>query len=408
MKKIILSITAAFLVSGLFGQAPDKMSFQSVLRNSSGTLLVEHAVGIKISVLQGSSTGTAVFEETHTATTNANGLVSLEIGGGTPVTGTIGEIDWSDGPYYIKTETDPSGGTSYSITGTTQLLSVPYALNAGNGNWTANGDDISSSNSGEVTIGMPLWDTNGKLQSWNTGHDGYAIEVVGENESFMGPAAQFWTKGQGPTMNIDWAGSGTDKLLTFKYFGNDVGHITTHGGAWFNDKVGIGTASPEATLDVAGNVKIADGTQGEGKVLTSDANGMASWGDGMSHYAAMSVFHYGQDPFMMTTDTEYNIHFGTTRFNDNIGYTEGAVTIPYDGVYHFDLYISFPYIFGNDYHVEIRVYINGALWSQEFIDSYGADLKLHQDDVVTFGIIQRSGETRELGAFSRLDCHRVN
>jgi len=82
--------------------------------------------------LQGTSSGTAVYVETQTPTTNTNGLVSLEIGAGAGVSGNFTTIDWANGPYFIKTETDPTGGTSYSITGISQLLSVPYALHADN------------------------------------------------------------------------------------------------------------------------------------------------------------------------------------------------------------------------------------------------------------------------------------
>ncbi|WP_374756627.1 BclA C-terminal domain-containing protein, partial [Dyadobacter bucti] len=87
-------------------------------------------VGIRISILQGSNDGTASYVETHAAVTNANGLVSLAIGTGTIVSGTFAAINWGSGPYFIKTETDPIGGTAYTITGTTELLSVPYALYA--------------------------------------------------------------------------------------------------------------------------------------------------------------------------------------------------------------------------------------------------------------------------------------
>ena len=104
------------------------MSYQAVIRNASNALVTSHAVGMQISILQGSSTGTPVYVETQTPATNANGLVTIEIGSGTPVTGTFASINWSNGPYFIKTETDPAGGTTYSITGTSQLLSVPYAL----------------------------------------------------------------------------------------------------------------------------------------------------------------------------------------------------------------------------------------------------------------------------------------
>ena len=114
--------------SSLFAQTPQKMNYQAVIRNGSNGLLTLTPVGMQISILQGSITGTAVYVETQTPITNANGLVSLEIGSGTIGTGTFEGIDWAAGPYFIKTETDPTGGTDYSITGTSELLSVPYAL----------------------------------------------------------------------------------------------------------------------------------------------------------------------------------------------------------------------------------------------------------------------------------------
>ncbi|MBC8344609.1 MAG: collagen-like protein [Bacteroidetes bacterium] len=85
---------------------------------------------MRISILQGTVSGTAVYVETQAPTTNDNGLVTIEIGAGTVVSGNFSTIDWTNGPYFIKTETDANGGTTYTITGTSQLLSVPYALYA--------------------------------------------------------------------------------------------------------------------------------------------------------------------------------------------------------------------------------------------------------------------------------------
>jgi len=132
MKKIYTLIAGLMLTASVFAQAPEKMSYQAVVRDASNNLTTNQAVGMQISILQGSATGTAVYVETQSPTTNANGLVSLEIGTGTVVSGDFTTIDWANGPYFIKTETDPTtaGGTNYTITGTTQLMSVPYALHA--------------------------------------------------------------------------------------------------------------------------------------------------------------------------------------------------------------------------------------------------------------------------------------
>jgi hypothetical protein len=126
----LLFTASVFLPQQASAQAPEKMSYQAVIRDANNKLVISQAVGMKISILQTTSTGTAVYVETQTPTTNANGLVSIEIGGGTAVTGTFAAIYWANGPYFIKTETDPAGGTSYTITGTSQILSVPYAQHA--------------------------------------------------------------------------------------------------------------------------------------------------------------------------------------------------------------------------------------------------------------------------------------
>ncbi len=112
----------------VFAQVPQKMSYQAVIRNSSGNLVTNHTVGMKISILQGSASGTAVYIETQTATTNLNGLVSIDIGSGTVISGTFPGIDWATVTYFLKIESDPAGGTNYTTSGTSQLLSVPYAF----------------------------------------------------------------------------------------------------------------------------------------------------------------------------------------------------------------------------------------------------------------------------------------
>ncbi|MFT6815895.1 MAG: hypothetical protein ACJAZ3_001808 [Sphingobacteriales bacterium] len=140
MYKRIVTIAAAILITAIvWAQAPEKMSYQAVVRDASNNLTTNQAVGMQISILQDSSTGTAVYVETQTPSTNANGLVSLEIGTGTVITGTFAGINWANGPYFIKTETDPTGGTTYTITGTSQLMSVPYALFSANGTPGATG-----------------------------------------------------------------------------------------------------------------------------------------------------------------------------------------------------------------------------------------------------------------------------
>jgi hypothetical protein len=121
-----------FLIGALgFTQAPEKFTYQSVIKNSSGYLLKNQAIGLRISILFNSSNGMSVYSEEHSVESNSNGLVTLTIGDGVS-SDIFSDIDWGNGEYYLKVEVDPEGGINYIMNQTSQLLSVPYALYAGN------------------------------------------------------------------------------------------------------------------------------------------------------------------------------------------------------------------------------------------------------------------------------------
>lgn len=129
--KIFAKFFVFFVFSiSVFSQAPEKMSYQAVVRNSEGELIKNSLIGIRISIVQGSFEGEIVYQEKHTPESNINGLITLEIGAGEVTQGTFSTIEWADGSYFIKTEIDPNGFENYSITSNTQMLSVPYALHA--------------------------------------------------------------------------------------------------------------------------------------------------------------------------------------------------------------------------------------------------------------------------------------
>jgi hypothetical protein len=132
MKKLYIVLLAVFVSASIWSQSPQKMSYQAIIRNSSNALITSTTVGMRISIIQGSTTGTPVYVETQTPSTNSNGLVSLEIGSGTVISGTFSAINWAGGPYFIKTETDITGNTTYSISGISELMSVPFALFSAN------------------------------------------------------------------------------------------------------------------------------------------------------------------------------------------------------------------------------------------------------------------------------------
>ncbi|MCR5861277.1 hypothetical protein LRS05_16925 [Flavobacterium sp. J372] len=130
MKKIYLYFALVFATT-LFAQIPQGFSYQAVALNSNGTAVASAPVNVRLSILDNSAMGTAVYTETHNPTTNSMGLYTLTIGQGVAVTGTFSQINWGQNSKFIKVEIDINNGTDYTTVGTSQLLSVPYAMIAG-------------------------------------------------------------------------------------------------------------------------------------------------------------------------------------------------------------------------------------------------------------------------------------
>lgn len=168
MKKLHLSFSGIFFFLNLFflsfltlrssAQSPDLISYQAVVRDTAETPITNTTIGLKIEVNRTSSSGTLVFSETHTPTTDDEGLIYIEIGGGTYVSGAVEDIDWGNGPYYTSLYVDVSGGTNYTYMGSSRLCSVPYALYAPDrtrpGNGLEGGSDKDSLSVMEMGGGM--------------------------------------------------------------------------------------------------------------------------------------------------------------------------------------------------------------------------------------------------------------
>jgi hypothetical protein len=249
MKRIITIVSALVMTANVWAQAPEKMSYQAVVRDAGNALVSSTSVGMKLSILQGSATGTAVYVETQTPTTNINGLVSIEIGSGTVVSGTFNTIDWSAGPYFIMTETDPTGGTTYTITGTSQLMSVPYALHANTADSIAGGVSITETDpvfGASTANGITALDT----ANWNN----HTIDTDTQLDS-TGIAALGYVAG-GITTEVD--GSITNEIQTISRTGTTV--TLSNGGGTFQDSVGVYT--PGTGIDITNNVISTSGACG--------------------------------------------------------------------------------------------------------------------------------------------------
>ena len=177
MKKTILTILCAVLISCLAAQVPQGISHQAVVRNAENQLVINSPIGIRVSILKGAPDGTEVFSETHTPQSNANGLITFVIGQGDDQSSDFSAIDWADGPCFVKTEADPEGGTNYSIEGTSQLWSVPYALSSGStGAGFTSGDSLVLKDEQGMTR-FVLNPNTGTFKMMNNDTTWYSIEV---------------------------------------------------------------------------------------------------------------------------------------------------------------------------------------------------------------------------------------
>ena len=131
MKKALLLLSVSLLLNfTLKAQAPQGFNYQAVARNTTGIAITNQNIGLEISLRQGSATGTIVYTETFNTTSNNIGLINVVVGTGVVTAGTFNTINWASGVYFIEISMDITGGTSYSLMGTQQLMSVPYALYA--------------------------------------------------------------------------------------------------------------------------------------------------------------------------------------------------------------------------------------------------------------------------------------
>jgi len=300
----IVIISSIFLSLSSYAQAPQKMSYQAVLRNANNTLVSNTPVAIKVSVLQGSASGTAVYVERHTLTTNINGLATFEIGSGTIISGSFATINWASGQYFVKTETDPAGGTNYTISGTSQLLSVPYALYAktvdgvsetNTTNWNAAFSWGNHAGLYRPITYVPNWSeiTNKPLL------DGSETKVTaGTNVSITGAG----TTASPYVINSTGTGMSSPQWATN---GDNISNTNTN-------NVGIGVTDPEYKLDLGGRMRIR-ATPGSraGIFLNNEANTASPAFVGMQSDDRVGFFGSGIGWSFMVNTTNGNVGIGT-------------------------------------------------------------------------------------------------
>lgn len=130
MRLYFLLIAAFLPVAALKAQFPQKFNYQAVVRNNAGTIVAGQAIGLRFSIRDGAANGAIQYQETQSATTNNFGLVNIQVGGGTVVTGSFAAITWGAGSKFLEVEADINGGSNYTPLATVELVAVPYAVQA--------------------------------------------------------------------------------------------------------------------------------------------------------------------------------------------------------------------------------------------------------------------------------------
>ncbi|MBA4242147.1 MAG: hypothetical protein C0448_15590 [Sphingobacteriaceae bacterium] len=282
MRNIYILVIALLLTVNSWAQAPQKMSYQAVIRNTSNALITSSPVGMQISILQGSSTGAVVYSETQTTSTNANGLVSIEIGTGTVVTGTFTAINWANGPYFIKTETDPTGGTAYTISGTSELLSVPYALHAKTAESITGGITetdpvfVASPANGISSSDINNW--NNKLSTEVDGSITNELQTLSISNDTIYLSNGGYTKL--PTGFDGNYNSLTNKPTAVSSFSNDAGYLTSFtevDGSITNELQTLSISNDTIYLSNGGYTKLPAGFDGNYNSLTNKPTAVSSF-----------------------------------------------------------------------------------------------------------------------------------
>jgi len=286
MKQIIF-----FLISTLaychistwaYSQTPQGIPYQAVARDASGNLISSQNVSLRFTIHEGNATGIIVFAESQNVTTNSLGLFSVNIGQGTTLVGPFSAINWGIGTKFLQVELDALGSGFYTNMGTSQMMSVPYALQAatsGDNKWTQTGGSISNANTGNVGIGTTTpagklhisyaSTPNCILESSSIGGTWLNVGNTSSNGKWFGIISTGSNSGMGPGKLLFSANNATQNIVSnimvLDHTTGNVGIGNTSpgnklsvggGNADFSGSVGIGTTTPTNNLSVVGNTNM--------------------------------------------------------------------------------------------------------------------------------------------------------
>jgi uncharacterized protein (TIGR02145 family) len=190
MKKTLLYflVMLNFTFLTIHAQVPEQMSYQAIVRNAEGEPVTNTQIGIEINIYQGAATGTLVYTEIQTPTTNTNGLFTIYIGGQAG----FDTIKWANSSYFLETKIDPAGGTDYTVTGTSQLLSVPYAFHSKTAEGISNLSDPVNPNDIATKAYVDLLETKFTILNNTMDAGGKITDIDGNTYNVVKIGDQIW------------------------------------------------------------------------------------------------------------------------------------------------------------------------------------------------------------------------
>jgi len=288
MKKITLLTTLIFAVIISFAQVPNAFKYQTVIRDASGNILQNQNVSLRFKIHNNTASGTVLYSETQTLTTNQFGLVSLSIGNGTVVSGDFSTIPWGTNSKFLEVELDPNGGSSYTSMGTSQLLSVPYAQYSDGSNYAHFADTC--------LVALFDFDTDNTNEIQDISLNGNQLSIT--NGSTVTLSSQ----------DDDWnyiSGSGLTGVIN-------------HSG-----NVAIGTTVPTEKLDVQGKIAIDNEQTVYNANAIDNLNNSLIYGNGgtnLSHSSGTEAWEntfVGIDAGNDATTGNYNTYVGAKSGKSN-------------------------------------------------------------------------------------------